>query len=266
MTAGAILLVVAVLGGFAAFALLARQMDVGELQRDVVTSGERTAPIPGELRFSVDRPLDGRSGDSMTVAIAVPEGASSTPTCSMRDSGGAAVTLTTPPYGATLLNGDGSRRIISEVELRPGDYVAACTWSGEPSKAPSANRFTVGRTLGGGDLRTLVGPLLGMLAVASVAAVMFIVGLILLVVGLVRRSRSGGGSGSPVVTWPVPTTPVATPVPSEVPAPVHPEPTTPPGGWTVPERYTPTPPTVPVPPSDLPEEQVERPSEEDRPV
>ncbi len=209
---GAILIAVAVLGGMSVFAFVAGRIDIGDFERDVVVDGARTAKVPGELRFSVDRRLGGADSEAMSVAVAVDHRSATLPHCTMTTADGEPVDLGVVPYGSALLHENSSYSLVSVADLRPGDYVASCRWPGEPSDARSATRFTVGRTLGNDDMRTLVGPLLGLLAVAAVAATMFIVGLVVLIIGLVRTSRDRRGPSEPgpgwppTVTWPSPPT------------------------------------------------------------
>lgn len=241
---GSILLAVSILGGMAAFTVLASRIDVAGLRRDVVAEGDPTAKVPGELRFRVDRGLSGTDRDTMTVAVAVDE-RTVLPRCSMATTSGAPVDLVAPTYGSTSLSGRSSFTPVVVAELGPGDYAASCSFPGEPSAAPPTTRFTVGRTFGDGDVQHLMGPLLGFLSVAGVAAIMFVLGTILLIVGLVRRSRDrrdGGGPESPspasvTVTWhrsgvadPSPQPPAPQPHAPQPPArPEMPEWPTPPG-------------------------------------
>ena len=79
--------------------------------------------------------------------------------------------------------------VVSTVRLAPGEYRASCAVDGEPS-ASSGTSFTVGRVFGVADVGEMFGPLLGLLALWGVAGLVFIVGMVLLIVGLVQRSRS----------------------------------------------------------------------------
>lgn len=259
MVAGAVLIAVSIVGGGIAFGLLAGRIDLAELERDVVVDGDATPTIPGEVRFDVDRPLSGGGDETMTVGIAVGDGAGATPHCTVSAADGGDVAQMQTPLGSSLLHGDTSFTVLSEVELRPGTYVATCRWTGEPSASRPTTRFTVGRTLGNGDVRTFLGPVIGMLAVIGVAGVMFVVGVILLIVGLVRQSRGRPSPTGRTIEWPspppgqdAPRPPIAGPPVPGPPAsgpPVPPAaPTSPPdrrSEWTVPERYSPDPPTAP---------------------
>lgn len=272
IVAGGILLAVSLVGGMVAFTVLVGRFDVASLRRDVVVLGDRSPSVPGEIRFRVDRSLRDTRGDTMAVAVAVE--AQGTPLrCSIATSDGVAVTLTAPPYGGSLLNGS-SYTPVSVADLRPGTYTASCRTTGEPSTLPRPTRFTVGRTLGDDDVSRLMGPLLGIVLVAVAAAILFVLGLVLLIVGLVRRSRDGRDAGGPqhrssgTLTWQRVTTtdeppassrattvsPPATPLPQAQPGTSEPPPPpTPPrpgpvvadgqvSEWTVPERYRPDPP------------------------
>lgn len=254
MVAGAVLIAVSIVGGGIAFGLLAGRIDLAELERDVVVDGDATPTIPGEVRFDVDRPLSGGGDEAMTVGIAVGDGAGATPRCTVSAADGGEVAQMQTPLGSSLLHGDTSFTVLSEVELRPGAYVAACRWTGEPSTSRPTTRFTVGRTLGNGDLSTFLGPVIGMLAVIGVAGVMFVVGVILLIVGLVRQSRGRPRPAGRSIEWPspppdqdAPRPPMPGPPASGSPVPPAP-PTSAPGRrseWTVPERYSPDPPPAP---------------------
>ena len=194
--AGSLMMVLSVVGGIAVFGLLGSRIGFEEFMRDVVIVGDSVQPIPGSIDFTVEPPLRGGSS-SMAVGVAVDDATVGTPECTMRTELGEPVVLTRSPFDSTLLNGGSDYLVVSSARLDPGDYTAECSWPGEPSQSPMTARFTVGRTLDGDDLGQIFGPVLGMLAVSGVAALVFLVGLILLIVGLVKRSRSrrdGGGA------------------------------------------------------------------------
>lgn len=197
LVVGSVLIATSVIGGLAAAVLLAGRLDLQVLERDVVVAGPRQVAIPGELRFGVDRPLDEGADATMTVGVAVRDAEGVVPRCVLSGPDGRDVPLRAPRLGSSLLSGDRSATVVYEADLGPDDYVVSCRWPGEPSGTPAGARFTVGRVLGDGELRALMGPMLGLLAVAAVAMVLFVAGSVCVVVGLVRRSRGSGGPGRP---------------------------------------------------------------------
>lgn len=195
-------MVLSVVIGLVLAGLVGSRLDLNELSRDVVIDGDHSPSIPGKIAFSVDPPLDGSSGSSMSVGVAVERSANGTPDCTLTDRNGKPIVMTRSPIDDKLLNGAANFAVVSSARLSPGDYTAACMWSGEPSKSPQLTTFTVGRTLDNDDVSSMLGPILGVLAVMGVAGVAFVVGLILLIVGLVKRSKgrreqSGPDGGMP---------------------------------------------------------------------
>ncbi len=254
--AGSVTMVLSIVIGLLLVGLVGSRLNLNELQRNVVIAGDASPSIPGKIEFSVDPPLDGSTDGSMAVGIAVEKSARGAPDCTLTDQSGKPVMLTRSPIDDSLLNRDDSYSVVSSARLSPGDYTAACTWSGEPSQAPQLTTFTVGRTLDNDDVSSMLGAILGVLAVVVAAGVAFVVGLILLIVGLVKRGRArreqsgpfGGipatwtdalGSGAPVPPWggsaPPPAPPWGGSAPPSSPPPLPPgqmppgPPTTPPG-------------------------------------
>ena len=209
LIAGSTMMVLAVVGGFLVVSLLGSRLDLDRFTRDVVIDGDRTPSVPGTLPFSVDAPLDGSSADTMAVGIAVEDRGIGTPECTLATSSGDPVALSRTSFDPALINGPDSWVVVASARLEPGDYRADCRWPGEPSSAPALVSFTVGRTLDTSDVSALVAPMLGIVGVMAVAGLVFIVGLVLLIVGLVRRNRdrrppSGQpGSGQPGSGQPV---------------------------------------------------------------
>jgi hypothetical protein len=214
MLAGSVLLALSVLGGLIGVGVVVNALDIRDLDRDVVIEGARTRPVPGTLEFSVAERLDPSADDTMAVGVGVsidrgPDSgarreAPRVPRCSVAQADGSETPLLGVPFDAELLHGDPDFEVVGSVRLAPGDYAATCEWPGEPSSAPDAT-FTVGRTLDADDGGGFVGPVLGLLAVVVVGGLLFVLGLILLIVGLVQRGRSRRPPSAPQLpSWPSP--------------------------------------------------------------
>ena len=199
--AGSVLMVISVVGGIVVFSMLGGQRDFDQFTRDVAIEGPEVQPVPGSIDFSVDAPLDESDPETMAVGIAVDGYEPPVPDCTMVLRDGTPVTVIRSPFDSTLLNGSDAYEVISSARLAPGEYTAKCSWPGEPSQSPLSRSFTVGRTLDGDDVGEFIGPIFGMLGVAAVAGLMFVVGLILLIVGLVRRGRDRRGPTGPPNGW-----------------------------------------------------------------
>lgn len=185
-----VLLLLSFVGGVVGTAVFGARADLGDLQRDVSIEGAEDRLVPGRIPFEVLERMDGESGGEMTVAIAVSSTTSSELECSFEDADGADVGWSDSAFDEQLL--DTRYRdydVLGTARLAPGSYEAICEVAGEPSEAAGVN-FTVGRTVGVQDVSAMLGPLLGIVAVVVVAGLMFVVGLILLIVGLVQRSRA----------------------------------------------------------------------------
>ena len=263
--AGSVLLAVSVLGAVVGVSLALGRLDVSQFERDVVHRGPRTAPVPGTVDFTVDEPLPGTGsgGSSMTVGIAVTDATRPEPACTLTTAAGEVVRLSGQPYDADLFNDpDGRYSVIASARVTPGDYVASCAWPGEPSQAPAGGEFTVGRTFGGDDVSGVVGPVLARLGVLGVTGLMFVVGAVLLIVGLVMGRRHGPGTGpglpqwapaapAPPGTWPPPVAGPPVAAPPVGPPPVGPPPVGPPPTWPPPTGPS-VPPAPPSPPGPAP--------------
>jgi hypothetical protein len=247
--AGAVLLTVSILGGILGSFLTIGQFDGSELN-DVAIDGATNPAVPGKLSFRVLEPLhsDGPV-DDVRVGVAVDYSTLPVPECTMQDSDGGAITLSAPSAEEQLLSDNsGDMKILGSTLLQPGSYEAICTTAGEPSASDAT--FTVGRVFGFSDLRGAFSPVLWFLAIGLVAALMFVLGLILLIVGLVRRSKAKraappasfgpgyGPSGHPPAGYP----PAGYPPSGYPPAGVPPA-----GGYPPPSGY-PAPGGYPAPP------------------
>ncbi len=184
-----VLLLLSFVGGVVGTAVFGARADFGDLQRDVSIDGATDRLVPGRIPFEVLDRLDASSGGEMTVAIAV-SAASSQLECSFEDADGDDAGWSDSVFDEELLNTRYSDyQVLGTTRLEPGSYEAVCEVAGEPSASSGAS-FTVGRTFGVQDATDVLGPLLGILAVVVIAGLMFVVGLILLIVGLVQRSRA----------------------------------------------------------------------------
>jgi hypothetical protein len=205
--AGSLLLGLSILGGVIGSALTLGRVDFTAFNRDVVIQGPRSVLVPGRIAFSVDEPLPDTEAD-MTVGVATTSSAFPQPACTLSTASGDAVPLSTSSFDSTLVNDvDARYTVIASARLSPGDYVAECRSPGEPSQATGAGEFTVGRTLGSEEVGAFVGPFLGFFGVLGVSGMLFVLGLILLIVGLVMRSRSGRPPTQPYggqTAWGVP--------------------------------------------------------------
>jgi hypothetical protein len=237
-----VLLLVSFVGGVLGTAVFGARADLGDLQRDVSIDGPTDRLVPGRIPFQVLERLGGDSGGEMTVAIAVSSAASSQLDCTFEDAEGADAGWSDSAFDEELLNARYSDYdVLGTARLGPGSYEAVCEVEGEPSQSSGVS-FTVGRTFGVQDVSDILGPLLGILAVVVIAGLMFVVGLILLIVGLVQRSRArktppGGpyppdaypGSPYPPGSYPPGQYPGSPTAPGQYPGAQHPGGSTPPG-------------------------------------
>lgn len=193
------LVALSVIVGVAGTALTVGRFDAGQFQRDVVVDGPDSALLPGELTFTVAAPLDRDRDASMTVGVAISPTTTSDPDCSLRNDEGDQVPLEAPLAGTEFLRqGPEEVRMVRQVDLGPGTYTLECTVSGEPG-AGRGGSVRVGRVFGTDDALGLIGPALGFLAAVGVSVVSFLVGVVLLVVGLVRGRRSS--ASVPPQSW-----------------------------------------------------------------
>ncbi len=191
MIAGVVLIVLSVIGGIAAFSFFVSSFGFYDVE-DVAIDGPTDRLVPGTIEFSVLEPLDAGEDGDMTVGIALSAVPTPEPTCTIRDSSGDEVATSQPRTDDQLYDWDGlyyDYELVSTTRLAPGDYEAACELEGEPSSASGVS-FTVGRVLGIDDFMGDMGPAFGSLGGMGLAALLFVLGLILLIVGLVQRSRS----------------------------------------------------------------------------
>lgn len=205
---GAILVSVSVLGGILGTALTLGRLDENSLSRDVVINGAATPAVPGKLNFEVSKALsaDSSESDDLPVGIAVDYATLPIPTCTLADNEGNDIALSRPGAEEQLLrDSGGDLTIVGSAVLPPGSYEARCAQDGDSTGDAT---FTVGRVFGFTDIRGVLAPVLWFLAVGLIAGVMFLVGAILAIIGLVRRSRTrklaasapfGPGGGSPGV-------------------------------------------------------------------
>jgi hypothetical protein len=202
--AGSVMVTVAIVGGMIGTVLLGSRLHLGDLQRDVVIQGAPERLVPGEMPFRVLEPLGEDARQQMTVGVALDDSSGSDSSasdpsrsdiaCSIREDGGARVDWSSARTGDELWNGRSGYDVIGTARLAPGDYVAVCgAEQGELSDPGSGNfdaNFTVGRVVSIDDFSDVLGPLLGVVVVGGTAILLFIVGIILLIVGLVQRSRA----------------------------------------------------------------------------
>jgi hypothetical protein len=199
LIAGAVMMVVSILGGVIGTLLVGSGATFGDFEREVAIEGSSDRIVPGRIPFSVVDPINGGDGE-MSVGIALSSTAAPEPDCSIEDSEGATIELVRSVSGESLLDQSGQYldyTVVGTARLAVGDYEAVCAADGEPS-ASSGVSFTVGRVFGFSDFSDVVGPVFGIIGIWLIAGLVFIVGLVLTIVGLVQGSRSkrppmGGG-------------------------------------------------------------------------
>ncbi|MEX0769077.1 MAG: hypothetical protein WD029_11465 [Microthrixaceae bacterium] len=199
---GAILLSLSVLLGMVGAQLTLGQFNASQFSRNVVINGAQNPKVPGKLSFEVAEPLQTTSAEDAQLHVGVAADFSGEqPDCKMTTADGDAVKLEVPVSGEALI-GDttGNFVVLGQAFLAPGEYEALCTVEGEPTTSSAS--FTVGRVFGLSDLSGSFAPLLWFLAVGLVCGLMFLLGLILLIVGLVKRSKAikAGSSTQPGVS------------------------------------------------------------------
>ena len=196
--AGISLLCVSVAGGTLGFTILGGNLatSINDFS-DVAVDGSSDRLIPGEISFEVLEPLDGDDPE-MSVGIAVDSDRAEPPSCELADADGDEIVTTVPRSGDELLDRTGQLSgfdVVALARLGPGSYTASCGADGaEPSASGS---FAVGRVITIDDVSGMVGTVFGLLGVVAVAGLLFLVGLVLLIVGLVQRSRSNRTPGPP---------------------------------------------------------------------
>ena len=205
--AGSILIVVAVVIGIIGLAVVSSQIDLNDFTRDVVIEGPTRSVIPGTLNFKVADPVSDSTDSTMQVGIAVSSDASPQPACRITDSSGADVALRTSADRKLLNTDEDDLVVVASASLEPGDYVATCDRQTVGSTGVTGGKeFTVGRTLGTDDVFGLFGPVLIFSAIAALAGLILVIGVVLLIVGLVQRNRSSRpptppARGTPAVGW-----------------------------------------------------------------
>lgn len=189
--AGAVLLVVSVVLGIASLAYFSSNAGLFD-QTDVAIDGPSDRLVPGTIEFSVLEPLDAADESDMTVGIALSAVPTPVPTCSITDSAGDAVPLSAAGSQDELYDWEGlyyDYDLVSVARLSPGDYSASCGEEGDRGSATGVS-FTVGRALAMDDMFADIGPLFAGLGGMGLAALLFVIGVVLLIIGLVQRSKS----------------------------------------------------------------------------
>ena len=183
---GSCLIGLSIVGGTIGSALTLSRLDLNDIGRDVVISGSEVATVPDTVRFQVTEPLSAEADDEMWVGVAIDADATSVPDCDIVDATGAS--LSQPPGAATALNSSDTDdwTVMVRAELAPGLYQATCEAGASADSA--GTEFTVGRT--NDHLFDNLAPVFAFLGVGAVAGGMFIVGVVLLVVGLIAAARS----------------------------------------------------------------------------
>ena len=183
---GSCLIGLSIIVGTIGASLALSRLDLNDIQRDVVISGSEVATVPDIIRFQVTEPLSADADDEMWVGVAIDADATSVPDCDIFD--GSGVSLSQPPGTTTALNNPdtGDWRVMVRAELGPGLYQATCEAGASAESA--GTRFTVGRT--NDHWLDNLAPVFALLGVGAVAGGMFIVGVVLLVVGLIAATRS----------------------------------------------------------------------------
>jgi hypothetical protein len=185
------MIVLSIVGAVASFSLIMSSAGIFDFE-EVAIDGPTDRLVPGTIAFSVLEPLDAAEDGDMTVGIALSAFSTPEPTCRFLESDGTEVATGPPSPQDELLDWDGlylDYDLLSTARLEPGDYEAVCEVEGEPSAASGVN-FTVGRVVGVDDFTDDLGPVVGGVGGLGVAGLLFVIGVILLIVGLVQRSRS----------------------------------------------------------------------------
>ena len=183
---------VAVIGGALLASILGRQIDLEDLNRDVVIEGSADRLVPGTIDFEVLEPLGSSSGDGeMVVGVAIPTEAAPEPECTITATDSSS-DLSSRARSDDVLWAAGNTStdtVLVAARLEPGTYQAECTMAGEPSAASGVS-FTVGRVLRPQEVLQDFGALFGAAAVVVIAGILFLIGMVLVIVGFVLRSKS----------------------------------------------------------------------------
>lgn len=184
VVAGSVLLLLVLLGGVLGSSLAIRTIDPVRFQRDVVVDGAASRPVPGNLTFKVVPSIRSSRDDVMTVGVYT-TGTGVLPVCTVTTGDGATVDLRQPQGGEVFVRDPGGgAEIVATARLGSGTYTVACEPGGRTDR-----RFAVGRVFSVDDVRELGGPLLWFFALILLVGAGFLTGTVLLVLGLVRRSR-----------------------------------------------------------------------------
>jgi len=185
--------VVGVAGALFAF----DRVDPQQFERDVVAVGPDSALLPGSLDFRITEPLDRDRDPTMTVGVALSPTTAGDPDCELRAEDGTSVPLSEPIEGTQFIRPPADDvRMIGQAVLEPGTFTLDCTIVGEPG-AGRGGSVRVGRVIGIEDTFGLLGPALVFLAAVVIAGILFLLGVVLLVVGLVRSRRQVVAPGPP---------------------------------------------------------------------
>ncbi len=185
--AGSVLLIISILGFTIAMAVLAPKVDVADFERTIDTSGSPSSSIPGTVDFRILEPLSGESV-SVDVGIAFESDVSTgSESCVMHTASGEEIPLGRGGSFETFLDPDFDSEPPALVarSLSAGSYSVSCD-----SSSTTSGTFFVARSVSADELIDLAKPLLGVVAATLISGVMFLLGLILFIVGLVKRNRS----------------------------------------------------------------------------
>ena len=185
------------------------------LDRDVAVRGSAVADAPGRIDFDVLEPLDGPA--SMRVGIGVPFDAVSAD-CWFETAEGTELTGLRSNFDLFVNAQDYDVQVAAELE--PGSYTAVCDQVVIADSSSVDPTFVVGRVLGDEFVDEIFTGFGRSFLVILVAGLAGIVGLVLLIVGLVRRSSArrppmpppgygppgawGPPGGPPQQEWPPP--------------------------------------------------------------
>ncbi len=196
----------AVFGGAVVLSIVGRNFDLDDLRRDVVIRGSEDRLVPGTIDFEVLEPLgDSSSSGDMYVGVAIPSGAAPEPECTITATDASEV-LSAPARSDDVLARNGNARtdtVLAVARLEPGAYTAECLMAGEPSAASGVS-FTVGRVFRPQEVFDEFGAVIGAIAVVGIAGLLFLLGLVLLIVGFVARSRARKAPQPPYPGFPYP--------------------------------------------------------------
>ncbi|MCP4436963.1 MAG: hypothetical protein GY812_15895 [Actinomycetia bacterium] len=190
VVSGIVLMVMGVVAAVVTVAVFGPRIDVDGFTRDVVITGNAESAVPGRVGFRVIESLSSE-GDTMTVGVAV-SNASTAIECTVVNVQGDPVDLRRGSSTDTVVNPqvDTSWTVaVVAADLAPGDYSAVCDAAGEPSATRGAE-FTPTRVVTTTEVFEFAGPAFAILGAIVVGGLLGLLGLILLVVGLVKRSKA----------------------------------------------------------------------------